>query len=86
MKRTIGVFESMSCTLTSSVSSYLTAVGLDRAGWSPQAMAFTLGTAFCFPGGIWLLILSRWRDSGRPLEPAGAVASALEEELEGRVG
>jgi MFS family permease len=47
-------------TLVTSLSSYCTALGLDRAGWSPRALSFLLGVLFCIPGGLWLLILSRW--------------------------
>jgi hypothetical protein len=59
-------------TLVTSLSSYLTAYGLDHAGWSPRALAFTLGGLFCVPGLAWLLILSQWT------EPADKVnASAV---------
>jgi MFS family permease len=72
-------------TLTSSASSYLTAYGLDHAGWSPRSMALLLGSLFCVPGILWLLILSRWRDTGAKVEQPAAVATAEEEELEGRI-
>jgi hypothetical protein len=49
-------------TLVTSLSSYWTAYGLDHAGWSPRALAFTLGALFCIPGVIWLMILARWRE------------------------
>src|SRR5207244_3209740 len=48
-------------TLTSSASSYLTAYALDRAGWSPRMLSFSLGSMFCVPGLLWLVMLSRWR-------------------------
>jgi hypothetical protein len=74
-------------TFSSSVSSYCTAYALDRLSWSPRALSLTLGALFCVPGAVWLLILSRWRDSG-PGEPttADAVTSGQEEVFEGRVG
>jgi MFS family permease len=72
-------------TLMSSMSSYWTAYELDRAGWSPRTMALALGVLFCLPGTIWLLILSRWRESG-PLARPATTASAEEEVLEGRIG
>jgi MFS family permease len=45
-------------TLITSLSSYLTAFGLDRIGWSPRTLALILGASFCIPGGIWLAIQS----------------------------
>ena len=50
-------------TLVTSLSSYVTAYGLDHAGWSPRLLSFTLGTMFLVPGGVWLLILSRWHEA-----------------------
>jgi MFS family permease len=47
-------------TLMSSASSYWTGHQLDRAGWSPRTLAFALGVMFCVPGGLWLVIQSRW--------------------------
>jgi MFS family permease len=47
-------------TLMSSASSYWTGHQLDRAGWSPRTLAFALGLMFCVPGGLWLVIQSRW--------------------------
>jgi MFS family permease len=73
-------------TLTSSISSYLTAVALDRFGWPPRTMAFALGLMFCVPGLLWLLMLSRWRLSDAPLEQPALTPSAEEEVLEGRIG
>jgi MFS transporter len=50
-------------TMVTSLSSYFTAYGLDHAGWSPRLLSFTLGAMFLVPGGVWLLILSRWREA-----------------------
>lgn len=50
-------------TLVTSLSSYLTAYGLDHAGWSPRLLSFTLGAMFCVPAVVWLLILSRWQEA-----------------------
>jgi MFS family permease len=47
-------------TLMSSASSYWTGRQLDRAGWSPRALAFALGILFCIPGVLWLIIQARW--------------------------
>jgi hypothetical protein len=49
-------------TFVTSLSSYLTAYGLDHAGWSPRSLAFTLGVLFCVPGGLWLMLQARWRE------------------------
>ena len=49
-------------TLTSSVSSYLTGHFLD-GGTSPRAVSLMLGAMFFVPGTLWLLILSRWKES-----------------------
>jgi MFS family permease len=72
-------------TLTSSASSYLTAYGLDHAGWTPRSMALLLGSLFCVPGVLWLMILSRWRDTGAQVQTPAAVTTVEEEELEGRI-
>jgi MFS family permease len=74
-------------TLVTSLSSYFTAYGLDRGGWSPRMLSFTLGAMFFIPGMLWLLFQSRWRElgGGAPGHPA-ETASAEEEVLEGRVG
>jgi MFS family permease len=72
-------------TLMSSASSYWTGRQLDRAGWSPRALAFALGAMFCVPGVLWLIIQSRWKE-GAPEGDANATATAEEEILEGRVG
>ena len=73
-------------TLTSSISSYFTAFALDRGGWSPRTLSFTLGAMFCIPGFIWLAMLSRWRQGVEPMEQPDLTASGEEEVLEGRVG
>jgi MFS family permease len=49
-------------TLVTALSSYWTAYGLDRAGWSARGLAFLLGALFCVPGIVWLVIVSRWRE------------------------
>ncbi|HEY7291335.1 MAG TPA: MFS transporter [Vicinamibacterales bacterium] len=61
-------------TFVTSLSSYLTAYGLDHAGWSPRSLAFVLGALFCIPGGVWLMILSRWKEARVTApEPAAAI-------------
>jgi MFS family permease len=59
-------------TLTASLSSYLTGYGLDRRGWSPRALSFTLGVMFCVPGILWLAAQVGWK------EPATVPASGFE--------
>lgn len=73
-------------TLASSISSYWTGWALDHAGWSPRTLSIVLGALFCLPGGLWLLIESRWHETAEPLQPPVAAASGEEEVLEGRVG
>jgi hypothetical protein len=73
-------------TLTSSISSYLTAFALDRAGWSPRTLAFSLGVMFCIPGLLWLGMLSQWRQDEEPAQQPAETASGEEEVLESRVG
>src|SRR6185503_713831 len=51
-------------TLLSSASSYWTGHQLDRAGWSPRRLAFTLGLMFCGPGVLWLIVQARWKERG----------------------
>ena len=74
-------------TLITSASGYWTGYELDHACRSPRTLSLVLGALFCLPGGLWLLILSRWQES-----PAAALAEPLasptaeEEVLEGRVG
>jgi MFS family permease len=74
-------------TLVTSLSSYLTAYGLDRSGWSPRAMSFMLGALFVAPGALWLLFHARWREhEGGPPGHRSQTPSAEEELLEGRIG
>jgi MFS family permease len=71
-------------TLTSSISSYLTAFALDNVGWSPRTLAVTLGLLFFVPGSIWLFVESRWRESPVLATPA-PMPLAEEEALEDRI-
>ena len=74
-------------TMMSSLSSYWTGRQLDRAGWSPRTLAFSLGVMFCVPGVLWLWIQSRWQERPtEPLEPAGARVTGEEEVIESRIG
>lgn len=74
-------------TLVTSASAYVTSYALDRAGWSPRLLSFALGATFCVPGGLWLVILSRWREAPvQPPGPTGSTMSGEESVLEGRVG
>jgi MFS family permease len=73
-------------TLMSSLSSYLTGYGLDRAGWSPRTMALALGSLFCLPGALWLMMASRWQDTGKPLGEPLRPSPVEEETLETRIG
>ena len=74
-------------TLVTSLSSYLTAYGLDRRGWSPRPLSFTLGAMFLVPGGLWLLFQSRWQDHDPRAPGHPTVTSSAEDRvLEGRVG
>ena len=73
-------------TLVTSLSSYVTANALDRHGWSPRALSFTLGALFLAPGILWLLFQSRWKvQDHAPGHPA-TTPSAEESVLEGRIG
>jgi hypothetical protein len=72
-------------TLTSSASSFLTGRALD-AGTSPRSVSLWLGALFFVPGALWLLILSRWKESGAPPSPPDQTVSAGEELLEGHMG
>jgi MFS family permease len=72
-------------TLTSSASSYLTGHALD-AGASPRSVSLWLGALFFIPGVLWMLILSRWKDSGIPPARPDEISSAGEELLEGHMG
>jgi drug/metabolite transporter (DMT)-like permease len=74
-------------TLVTSLSSYLTAYGLDRRGWSPRMLSFTLGAMFLVPGSLWLLFQSRWQDHDPHAPGHPTVTSSVEDRvLEGRVG
>jgi hypothetical protein len=74
-------------TLVTSASAYVTSYALDRAGWSPRLLSFALGATFCLPGGLWLLIVSRWREAPKqPIGSQGSVLAGEESVLEGRVG
>ena len=73
-------------TLTLSASSYWTAYELDHGGWSPRLMSVALGAMFCVPGVLWLLMLSRWADTGEPPNAPEATTSAEEEVVESRIG
>jgi len=74
-------------TMMSSVSSYWTGRQLDRAGWSPRTLAFSLGLMFCVPGALWLWIQSRWQEQpSEPLEDAGGKITGEEEVIESRIG
>jgi MFS family permease len=73
-------------TLVTSLSSYITANALDRHGWSPRALSFTLGALFLVPGILWLLFPARWQvHDHMPGHPA-PTPSAEESVLEGRIG
>ena len=73
-------------TLTSSVSSYLTAYALDTAGWTPRELSFWLGSMFAIPGLLWLAMQRRWKPGVKPIQPPKQTTSGEEEVLEGRVG
>jgi MFS family permease len=74
-------------TLTSSISSYVTGVVLD-GGWSPRTLSFVLGALFVVPAVLWLLIVSRWRETPGEPDVVGADAGGHvgDEVLEGRIG
>src|SRR4051812_19850780 len=73
-------------TLTSSMSSYATGFALDRAGWPPRTLAFTLGALFLVPGALWMIMLARWRETDTTLHAPGPIETGEEEFVEGRVG
>ena len=73
-------------TLTLSASSYWTAYELDHGGWSPRLMSFALGVMFCLPGVLWLVMLSRWTETGEPPNPVSPTPSSEEEAVESRIG
>jgi hypothetical protein len=70
-------------TLMSSLSSYWTGYGLDRAGWSPNRMAFALGALFCVPGVLWLIVASRWQERAPLMAPSAVIQ---DEAIETRIG
>ena len=72
-------------TLTSSMSSYLTGHALD-GGASPRSVSLWLGVLFFAPGALWLLILSRWKESAAPPSRPDQTASAGEELIETHMG
>jgi MFS family permease len=72
-------------TLTSSISSYLTGHALD-GGSSPRAVSLVLGLLFFVPGALWLLIVSRWQETGMPMSRPAEFESGDKEVLEGRLG
>ena len=72
-------------TLTSSMSSYLTGSALD-GGASPRLVSFWLGALFFVPGAVWLLIVSRWKESALPPSRPDETASAEEELVETHMG
>jgi hypothetical protein len=72
-------------TLTSSISSYWTGHALD-GGSSPRFVSFVLGMLFFVPGALWLLILSRWRETYEPMSRPSGLESGEKELLEGRLG
>ena len=72
-------------TLTSSISSYVTAWALDGLGWSPRSLSLALGAAFALPGVLWLILTARWKPAPH-LETPSPVHSGEEEILEGRIG
>jgi MFS family permease len=72
-------------TLTSSISSYLTGHALD-GGTSPRQVSLWLGVLFFVPGALWLLILSRWKESAIPPSRPDQTASAGEELIETHMG
>jgi MFS family permease len=50
-------------TLTMSISTYLTGLGVDHPGLGARRMAAVLGVAFAAPVIVWLM-LQRWLDRG----------------------
>jgi hypothetical protein len=63
-------------TLTMSVSTYVTGLGVDYPGLGARRMATALGLAFAAPGVAWLM-LQRWLDRG---DGAGRESALLEAE------
>lgn len=70
-------------TLASALSSYFTGVYLDH-GASPRTVSLVLGALFFFPGAIWMLILSRWRQRAVPAAHVEALDDR-DEVLRGRI-
>jgi predicted MFS family arabinose efflux permease len=62
-------------TLTMSVSTYVTGLGVDHPGLGARRMATVLGVAFAVPGVVWLM-LQRWLDRGDGAERASQVLEA----------
>jgi MFS family permease len=54
-------------TLTSSISSYVTAYALDTLAWSPRELSLALGVGFAVPGVLWLIIQARWKPATVPV-------------------
>jgi hypothetical protein len=61
-------------TLTMSVSTYITGLGVDYPGLGARRMATALGLSFALPGVAWLM-LQRWLDRG---DGAGRESSSVE--------
>lgn len=78
--------ELMLVSLTTAASSYVTALALDRGGWSPRSTSITVGLLFCVPAAIWMLLQRHWTEGAAGRPDLGAVTSGAEEVLEGRVG
>ncbi len=70
-------------TLTSALSSYVTGFYLDR-GVSPRTVSVVLGSLFLLPGTVWMVILSRWRESAAE-HPPSEVIDQRDEVLRGRI-
>ncbi|HZM91547.1 MAG TPA: MFS transporter [Blastocatellia bacterium] len=60
-------------TLTMSISTYVTGLGVDYPDLGPRGMATILGLAFAVPGIGWLM-LQRWLDQGDESERGSSVA------------
>ncbi|HEY7169328.1 MAG TPA: MFS transporter [Vicinamibacterales bacterium] len=73
-------------TLTSSLSSFATGYALDRIGWPPRPLAFALGAMFIVPGVLWMIMLTRWRETDSALTAPAPVQTGEEEFVEGRIG
>jgi MFS family permease len=74
-------------TLVTSASSYWTGYQLDHVGRSPRTLSFALGSMFCVPGVLWVIIQSRWKEApATELSIPAAAPTATEEALESRIG